>query len=79
MVGRGILIRAAPTDDIGAVRTIDDGLGWRNLFTGGVEIIPVIGDHLSLVREHNPMLTRKLNDVLKRHWPNRKDNVDPTP
>ena len=65
IVGRGILIRADPIDDIGAARAFDDSLGWKNLFTGGVEIIPVIGDHRSILREHNPTLARKLSDVLK--------------
>ena len=68
-VGQGILVRADPIDDNGAVRAFDDNLGWRGLFTGGLEIIPIIGDHHSIVREHNPTLARKLNDALKRHWP----------
>lgn len=75
MFCRGILVRADRIDANGTILPMDDSLGWRDLFTGGLEIIPIIGDHDSIVREHNPTLAQKLNDALKRRWPNRKDKV----
>ena len=45
-VGREILIRVDPRDGKDAVRTNDESLGWKNMFTEELEIIPVIGDHL---------------------------------
>ena len=75
IVGRGILVRADPIDDNAVVRAFDNSLGWRNMFTGGLEIIPVIGDHHSIVREHNPTLARKLHVCLKQQSPNQKDKV----
>ena len=64
---RGIVFRTEYLDDHQSVFTPDDSLGWRDLFTRGVEVIPVVGDHLSLIREHNESLGRKIRDVLRRH------------
>jgi thioesterase domain-containing protein len=64
---RGIVFRTEFLDDRQSVRATDNGLGWSGLFTGGVEVIPVVGDHLSLIREHNESLGRKIHDVLQRH------------
>jgi hypothetical protein len=75
MSGRGILVRADKIDENGTILPMDDSLGWRDLFTGGLEIIPIIGDHHSIVREHNPALARKLNDALKRRWLDQKEGL----
>jgi thioesterase domain-containing protein len=64
---RGIVFRTEYLDDRQSVQTPDDSLGWHNLFTRGVEVIPVIGDHLSLIREHNESLGRKIREALRRH------------
>jgi amino acid adenylation domain-containing protein len=48
---------------------MDDSLGWRNLFLPGLEIIPVVGDHLSMFREHNQTLAQEINEMLKRFDP----------
>jgi thioesterase domain-containing protein len=66
--GRGVLFR---TDQINgkAVLRDDDSQGWNKLFTRGLEIIPMIGDHLSMVRSHHSTLAREMNEVLKRYWP----------
>jgi amino acid adenylation domain-containing protein len=61
---RGILFRSARADE-GV--TLDDSLGWKNLFNRGLEIIPVFGDHLSLLRQHNRTLAQEMNEVLKRY------------
>ncbi|MCI0428002.1 MAG: amino acid adenylation domain-containing protein, partial [Nitrospiraceae bacterium] len=69
---RGILFRADPTD---GVRTHDDNLGWNGLFTRGLEIIPIVGDHFSIFREHIPTVGREINEALKRHWPDQDNKV----
>jgi thioesterase domain-containing protein len=63
----GILFRAG-TEDQRHHLARDGGLGWENLFAGGLEIIPVLGDHLTMIREasHKLMLSRDLNEVLGR-------------
>jgi len=65
---RGVLFR---TDQINgnAVLRDDDSQGWDSLFARGLEIIPMIGDHLSMIRSHHPTLAREMNEVLKRYWP----------
>jgi amino acid adenylation domain-containing protein len=56
---RGILFRSEPPDEK-YPRAFDDSLGWRNLFAGGLKIIPVLGDHYSTIREHNHALVQAL-------------------
>jgi amino acid adenylation domain-containing protein len=65
---RGVLFR---TDQINgdAVLRDDDSQGWNNLFTRGLEIIPMAGDHLSIVRSHHSALAQEMNEVLERYWP----------
>jgi len=58
----GILFRA----EKGYSSAFDDSLGWKNLFAGDLEIIPVPGDHLSMFRHHHRALAEKMNEVLKR-------------
>jgi thioesterase domain-containing protein len=67
---RGVLFR---TDQINgdAVLRDDDSQGWQNLFSRGLEIIPMVGDHLSMIREHHPTLAREITEVLTRHWAKR--------
>jgi amino acid adenylation domain-containing protein len=72
---RGILFRTDSTDAEQAVRAFDDTLGWKNLFVRGLEIVPMIGDHLSMIREHNSTLALEMNEVLKRHWSSPPDKV----
>jgi thioesterase domain-containing protein/acyl carrier protein len=64
---RGILFRTDPMDGDTAVRAFDDSLGWNNLFTRGLQVVPMAGDHLSMIRDHNATLAREINEVLKRH------------
>ena len=45
----------------------DWDLGWGKLATGGLEIQPVIGDHISMFREPQvQVLAQKLQDCLIR-------------
>ena len=65
---RGILFRSAAYDE-GPANT-DGTLAWEKLFTGGLEIVPVTGDHLSMVRQapHNLTLAREMNAALNRFY-----------
>jgi amino acid adenylation domain-containing protein len=75
---RGVLFRTDSIDSNAVVRGFDDSQGWRNLFSRGLEIIPMLGDHLSMIRKHHPNLALEMNEVLKRYWssePN-KDSID---
>jgi thioesterase domain-containing protein len=56
---RGILFRSEPPDEKYS-RAFDESLGWRNLFVGGLKIIPVLGDHYAAIREHNHALAQAL-------------------
>jgi amino acid adenylation domain-containing protein len=75
---RGVLFRTESIDGNAVVRGFDDNQGWQNLFSRGLEIIPMLGDHLSMIRKHHPKLALEMNEVLKRYWsrePN-KDSID---
>ena len=66
LIGRGILIRADRHDKPDTVRACDESLGWKNLFTAGLEIIRVVGDHTSFGRKYyDPVLAQKLTEALK--------------
>jgi len=62
---RGVLLR---TDQINgnAILRDDGSQGWNDPFTRGLEIIPMIGDHLSMIRPQHS-LAREMNEVLKRY------------
>jgi amino acid adenylation domain-containing protein len=68
---RGVLFQTEPIDGNAVVRGFDNSQGWQNLFSRGLEIIPMVGDHLSMIREHHPKLALEMNQVLKRHWSER--------
>jgi thioesterase domain-containing protein len=68
---RGVLFQTEPIDGDAVVRGFDNSQGWQNLFSRGLEIIPMVGDHLSMIREHHPILALEMNQVLKRHWSER--------
>ena len=72
---RGVLFRSQPPDEA-YTRAFDDSLGWKNLFAGGLEIIPTLGDHLSMFRQHNQALAQQMNEVLKRYWMQPDDKVN---
>ena len=65
---RGVLFRTEPVDSNAVLRGFDHSQGWNNLFSRGLEIVPVIGDHLSMIRQHYPILAREINEALQRHW-----------
>ena len=62
--GKGVLFRA---DSEYKMYTMDDSLGWKSLFIRGLEIVAVVGDHLSMFREHNQTLAQEISEVLERY------------
>jgi thioesterase domain-containing protein len=75
---RGVLFLA---EDDRYVRMFDRSQGWGNLFSGGLDIVPVSGDHISMIRyqPHNELLARKINEMLNRIQTSRpeKDHTCP--
>ncbi len=62
---RGVLFRAEPADDEGPARTLDGSLGWSNLFSRGLEIIEVTGDHATMLVKPNALvLARAMSELL---------------
>src|SRR6185369_11741291 len=67
---RGILFRSESLDESDEeryYRRAANCLGWNNLFTGGLEIVSVPGNHYSMMRQHNKQLAQKITQVLKRY------------
>jgi thioesterase domain-containing protein len=64
---RGVLFRAEPTDDRVA-QALGDSLGWNNLFSRGLEIVEVAGDHVTMMRRqpHVRALARGISEMLDR-------------
>jgi amino acid adenylation domain-containing protein len=71
---RGVLFRSEPLTLTGEYsrerlsRALDDSLGWKHLFAEGLEVIPVPGDHLSMIRQPHWVLAHQMNEMLKRYW-----------
>ena len=66
---RGVLFRSDSADgsDEAYYRcAVSPSLGWDNLFTGGLEIVSVPGDHSSMLRQHNTSLARRMAEVLRQ-------------
>jgi thioesterase domain-containing protein len=65
LTSRGVLFRAQPADDEGPARILDGNLGWANLFSKGLEIVEVAGDHgTMLVKPHALVLARAMSELL---------------
>jgi acyl-CoA synthetase (AMP-forming)/AMP-acid ligase II/thioesterase domain-containing protein len=64
---RGVLFSASERDPKSEFfHAVDDCQGWRGLFAQGLEIIPVSGDHLSMIRDarHQPTLAEAIGRAL---------------
>ena len=65
---RGILFRSESLDESDEERyyrgAANCSLGWNDLFTGGLEIVSVPGNHFSMMRQHNKPLAQKITQVL---------------
>jgi thioesterase domain-containing protein len=63
---RGVLFRADSKEDKPA-RDLDGSLGWENLFSKGLEIIQMTGDHVTMMQKpHSIALAREMSKVLSR-------------
>jgi amino acid adenylation domain-containing protein len=63
---KGVLIRAKA--DVDMLPGYDRAHGWRNLFSGGFEIIQSEGDHLSILTDqHAVFLSEQIEVLLNRH------------
>jgi thioesterase domain-containing protein len=58
----------ASSDDERVEREYDEFFGWRNLFSKGLEIVSVPGDHLSMIREKSCslILANRMVDALRK-------------
>ena len=67
---RGVVIRGERPEDCPSAN-IDYAMGWTGLFIGGLEIIKVTGDHISMMREypHDLNLAQEISAVLNRAYP----------
>jgi thioesterase domain-containing protein len=50
---------------------IDYAMGWTRLFTKGLDVIKVTGDHISMMREypHDLNLAQGISTLLNRAYP----------
>ena len=71
---RGVLFRS-DSDDTVMLRGFDVSHGWSNLLARGLDIVPMVGDHISMVRRHQQKLGRAIDEVLGRHWPLQPDTA----
>jgi thioesterase domain-containing protein len=62
---QGVVFRADRKDDCPSP-TVDYSLGWADLFSGGLEIIQVTGDHETMMRQrpHDLSLAREISRLL---------------
>ena len=72
---RGVLFRTAELDGKQAAYAPDEALGWENLFTRGLEIIPIAGDHYSIWGEQIPTIAREIDRMLKQRPLDHDDKV----
>jgi thioesterase domain-containing protein len=63
---RGVVFRTGEFDGKQIGYDPGDALGWQNLFTGGVEVIPVAGHHYSIWGRQIPAIAQEINRVLGR-------------
>jgi thioesterase domain-containing protein len=63
---RGVLFRAeSKQDDDTGSRSLEIHLGWDGLFRKGLEIVPVPGGHVSMLRQpHADVLAREISVIL---------------
>ena len=64
---RGILFKTCP-DEERIERAYDETLGWKDLFGKDLEIVPIPGDHKSMVRDKTcrTILASKMIEVLRK-------------
>jgi thioesterase domain-containing protein len=64
---RGVVFRADRADDCPSP-TVDHSLGWSELFSEGLEVVPVTGDHETMMRQrpHDVRLASTISRILNR-------------
>jgi amino acid adenylation domain-containing protein len=63
---QGVLFRAGGKGHTKVFRILDQDQGWRNLFTKGLTIIQMTGDHHGMFRDpHNLALAKQLTKILE--------------
>ena len=63
----GVLLRAELPDEE-MLPGLDRSNGWRGLFTKGLEVVQMAGDHVTMVfDEHAAAFTSRINEVLDRY------------
>jgi amino acid adenylation domain-containing protein len=62
---RGVVFRTSEFEGKQLGHDPDDAMGWENLFTGGVEVIPVAGHHYSIWGTQIPAIAHQINRVLE--------------
>ena len=64
---RGVLFRTRNENQFDP--RYDSGLGWEGLFTHGLEVVTVPGDHFSMIRQESCRLAlaTQMNEALHRH------------
>ncbi len=64
---RGKLFSPSPTNEQ-LVRAYDKTLGWKGLFSKGLEVVSIPGDHLSMIREKSCriILANKMAEALRK-------------
>ena len=70
---RGVLFRTGEFEGKQIDYEVGDALGWENLFTGGVEVIPVAGHHYSIWGSQIPAIAQEINRVVGRRSPNERE------
>jgi thioesterase domain-containing protein len=70
---RAVLFRTGELDGKQIAYAPDDALGWENLFTQGLEIIPVAGHHFSIWGKQIPAIAREINRALGQRSPDQDD------
>jgi amino acid adenylation domain-containing protein len=63
LASRGVLVRADPEGSNDPIRVYDKTLGWKHIFSDGLQIIRVAADHHSLVK-YNPWLAQQLIETV---------------
>jgi thioesterase domain-containing protein len=84
---RGVLFRTGELDGKQIAFAPDDALGWEDLFTRGVKVIPVAGHHFSIWGSQIPGIAREINRVLghrslnqhDKEWMHSGPDADPGP
>jgi thioesterase domain-containing protein len=68
---RGVLFRAGHQNEV-IDGILGEDMGWAGVFDGGLKVIPISGDHLSMIRssEHKRSLAEAIDEYLSQVRPN---------